>query len=101
MIEKVISRYIHTNEVFCGLGREDLYQKGPATLCEAAVTYDGTSAQFSTYATAVIRNHLFSHCKSANTCQRNLPAVFLDDCGADDGRPRPTRSRPYLTGWMS
>ena len=89
LIDKVISRYIHTDEGVCGLGRDDLYQEGAAALCKAAATYDGTSAQFGTYATAVIRNHLFNHCKTINAGQRNLPAVSLDDCGSDDGRPPP------------
>ena len=78
VIDKVISRYIHTDEGVCGLGWDDLYQEGAMALCKAAATYDGTSAQFSTYATTVIRNHLFNHCKAANTRQRNLPAVSLD-----------------------
>ena len=30
VIDKVISRYIHTNEGVCGLGRDDLYQEGAA-----------------------------------------------------------------------
>ena len=89
LIDKVISWYIHTNEGVCGLDRDDLYQEGAAALCKAAATYDGTSAQFSTYATAVIRNHLLNHCKAVNAGQRNLPAVSLDDCGSDDGRPPP------------
>ena len=89
VIDKVISRYIHTNEAVCGLDPDDLYQEGAAALCKAAATYDGTSAQFSTYATAVIRNHLLNHCKAVNAGQRNLPTVSLDDCGSDDSRPPP------------
>ena len=58
VIDKVISRYIHVNEGICGLGRGDLYQEGAMALCKAAATYDGVSAQFGTYATTVIRNHL-------------------------------------------
>ncbi len=89
VIDKVISRYIHVNEGVCSLGWDDLYQEGAAALCKAAATYEGGSAQFSTYATAVIRNHLLNHCKAVNTGQRNLPAVSLDDSGPDDRRPPP------------
>ena len=98
LIDKVISWYIHTNEGVCGLDRDDLYQEGAAALCKAAATYDGTSAQFSTYATAVIRNHLLNHCKAVNAGQRNLPAVSLDDCGSDDGRPPPCPEPPVPDG---
>lgn len=66
LIDKVISRCIHANEGVCGLGRDDLYQEGASALCKAAATYDGTSAQFSTYAATVIRNHLLNHCKAIN-----------------------------------
>ncbi len=91
VIDKVISRYIHVNESVCGLGWDDLYQEGAAALCKAAATYDGSSAQFSTYATAVIRNHLLNHCKAVNT-ELSVPdgvdallgqldaADFLADC---------------------
>lgn len=89
VIDKVISRCIHANEGVCGLGRDDLYQEGAAALCKAAATYDGSSAQFSTYAATVIRNHLLDHCKAINAGQRNLPAVSLDDSGQEDGRPPP------------
>ena len=89
VIDKVISRYIHVNEGVCGLGRDDRYQEGASALCKAAATYDGTSAQFSTYAATVIRNHLLNHCRAVNASQRNLPAVSLDDTGPEDGRPPP------------
>ena len=89
VIDKVISRCIHANEGICGLGRDDLYQEGASALCKAAATYDGTSAQFSTYAATVIRNHLLNHCKAINAGQQNLPAVSLDDTGPEDDRPPP------------
>ncbi len=89
VIDKVIARCIHANEGVCGLGRDDLYQEGAAALCKAAATYDGTSAQFSTYAATVVRNHLLNHCRAVNASQRNLPAVSLDDSGQEDGRPPP------------
>ena len=89
VIDRVISRYIHVNEGICGLGRDDLYQEGAMALCKAAATYDGVSAQFGTYATTVIRNHLLNHCKSVNASQRNLPALSLDAGGSEDDRPPP------------
>jgi len=89
VIDKVISRYINVNEGVFGLGRDDLYQEGAMALCKAAATYDGTSASFSTYATTVIRNHLFSHCKAVNTGQRKLPSISLDAGDSEDGRPPP------------
>ena len=89
VIDKVIARCIHANESVCGLGRDDLYQEGAAALCKAAATYDGTSAQFSTYATTVVRNHLLNYCRAVNASQRSLPAVSLDDNGQEDGRPPP------------
>ena len=58
-------------------------------LCKAAATYDGKSARFDTYATTVIRNHLYNCCKAANTRQRILPSVSLDADDPDgDGPPR-------------
>ena len=89
VIDKVISRYINVNEDVCGLGRDDLYQEGAVALCKAASAYDGTSARFSTYATTVVRNHLYNHCKAVNTGRRNLPSVSLDMEGPDDDRPPP------------
>ena len=58
-------------------------------LCKAAATYDGKSAQFDTYATTVIRNHLYNCCKAVNTRQRILPSVSLDAGDPDeDGPPK-------------
>ena len=67
LVSRVISRHIRTNEGVCGLGRDDLSQEGALALCRAAASYNGTSAQFSTYAAAVIRNHLLDCCKATNT----------------------------------
>lgn len=89
VIDKTIRRFIHPDENVCGLGYSDLYQEGALALCKAAATYDGTSAQFSTYATAIIRNHLYNCCKSANTRQKKLPAVSLDIDFSEEGRPPP------------
>ncbi len=84
LVGKTISRYIQTKEHVCGLGYDDLYQEGCVALCRAAATYDGTSAQFSTYATTLIRNHLLDCCRAAGNRQRLLPSLSLD-AGDEDG----------------
>lgn len=95
VIDKVISRYIYSNEAVCGLGRDDLYQEGAMALCKAASTYDGISAQFSTYATTVVRNHLLNHCNTVNTERRHLPSVSLSAAvSEDDPLPFPEPSAP-------
>ncbi len=88
VIGKTINLFICPDEDVEGLGLDDLYQEGAMALCKAAATYDGTSAQFSTYATTVIRNHLYNCCKKANTRQRKLPSVSLD---IDHTERNPTR----------
>ncbi|MDE6261166.1 MAG: sigma-70 family RNA polymerase sigma factor [Oscillospiraceae bacterium] len=88
VIGKTINLFIYPDEDVEGLGQDDLYQEGAMALCKAAATYDGVSAQFSTYATTVIRNHLYNCCKKANTRQRKLPSVSLDiDCSDEDQPP--------------
>ena len=81
------SRHIRTNEGVYGLGRDDLSQEGALALCRAAATYNGTSAQFSTYAAAVIRNHLLDCCKAANTQQKHLCSLPVGSGFADDEHP--------------
>ena len=89
LIDKTISLFIDPDERVCDLSRSDLYQEGAIALCKASATYDGKSAQFSTYATTVIRNHLYNCCKAANTRQRILPSVSLNAGSSDeDGPPR-------------
>ena len=83
----VISRHIRTNEGVYDLGRDDLSQEGALALCRAAATYNGTSAQFSTYAAAVIRNHLLDCCKAANTQQNHLCSLPVGSGFADDEHP--------------
>ena len=83
----VISRHIRTNEGVYGLGRDDLSQEGALAVCRAAATYNGTSAQFSTYAAAVIRNHLLDCCKAANTQQKHLCSLPVGSGFADDEHP--------------
>lgn len=89
VIEKTISQFIHLDEGINDPRYADLYQEGAMALCKAAVTYDGKSAQFSTYATTVIRNHLHNCCKADRTRQRNLPSVSLDIDRSDEDRPPP------------
>lgn len=95
LVDKVIARSIHTNEAVCGLGYEDLRQEGCLALCRAAATYDGASAQFSTYATTLIRNHLLDCCKAVGARLRNLPAIPLDVGPPAEGRP-PGFSEPSV-----
>lgn len=91
VIEKTISQFIYLDEGTNDPRYADLYQEGAVALCKASVTYDGKSAQFSTYATTVIRNHLYNCCKADRTRQRNLPCVSLDiDRSEEDHTP------PYL-----
>lgn len=89
VIEKTIQLFIHPDETVDGLGYDDLYQEGAIALCKAAATYDGKSAQFSTYATTVVRNHLYNCCRKANTRQRKLPSVSLDIDHSDEDQPPP------------
>ncbi len=91
VIDKTINLFISADEDICGLGWNDLYQEGAVALCKAAATYDGASAQFDTYATTVIRNHLYNCCKAANTRQRKLPSVSLDLDFSDEDSPPPYR----------
>lgn len=91
VIDKTINLFINPDEDVCDLGRSDLYQEGAIALCKAVATYDGKSAQFDTYATAVIRNHLYNRCKAVNTRQRILPSVSLDAGDPDEDGPPPYR----------
>lgn len=89
VIDKVINLFINPDEDVCDLGRSDLYQEGAIALCKAAATYDGKSARFTTYATTVIRNHLYNCCKAVNTRRRILPSISLDEGDPDeDGPPK-------------
>lgn len=91
VIDKAIKLFINPDEDICGLGYSDLYQEGAVALCKAASTYDGRSAQFETYATTVIRNHLYNCCKSVNTHERKLPSVSLDIDFSEEDQPPPYR----------
>ena len=79
LVRICIRRYIDVNESICGMGYDDLYQEGCEALCHAAASYDGREeTQFSTYAGAVIRNHLLDHCRYIRAKRRSAPVVSLD-----------------------
>jgi RNA polymerase sigma factor (sigma-70 family) len=79
LLHWTIRRYIDADETVVGLGYEDLYQEASIGLCRAAATYDGGSAQFSTYAITVIRNHLLDHCRKIQANRKNLPVISMED----------------------
>lgn len=95
VIEKTISMFICLDAGADDPRYPDLYQEGAMALCKAAATYDGKSAQFSTYATTVIRNHLYNCCKADHIRQRNLPSVSLDIDRSDEDRP-PAYAEPSV-----
>ncbi len=83
---------IKINEGVHGLGYDDLYQEGSVALCRAAASYDGFSAQFATYASTLIRNHLLDCCKAVSTRQKHCLPVgpgFADD-GHSPSLPEPS-----------
>lgn len=95
LVDKAISRYIRVNENVCDLSYDDLCQEGRVALCRAAATYDGVSAQFNTYATALIRNHLLDCCKAVSARLRNLPVIPLDAGPPEEDKP-PGISEPSV-----
>jgi len=75
-----LRHFIRSDERVCGLGYDDLYQEGCVALCHAAVSYNSEkAAQFHSYATHVIRNHLLDHCRRIQTQQKNAPTISLED----------------------
>ena len=96
LVSRIISRHIRINEGVCGLGYDDLSQEGALALCRAAATYNGTSAQFSTYAAAVIRNHLLDCCKAVNTQQKHLCSLPVGPGFADDDEHPPSVPEPSV-----
>jgi RNA polymerase sigma factor (sigma-70 family) len=87
LVKRTIFRCIKINENVCGLGYDDLYQEGAVALCRAAATYDGVSAQFATYATTLIHNHLLDCCKAANAQQKHLSSLPVAPAFSDDEHP--------------
>lgn len=96
LVSRIISRHIRINEGVCGLGYDDLSQEGALALCRAAATYNGTSAQFSTYAAAVIRNHLLDCCKAVNIQQKHLCSLPVGPGFADDDEHPPSVPEPSV-----
>lgn len=90
LIRWTIWKFIDVKEEICGMGYDDLYQEGALALCYAAATYLPGSAQFSSYAVTVIRNHLLDHCRRITAQRRNVPTCPLD-APADVDRPPPVR----------
>ena len=94
IVRSCVLRCIDINESVCGMGYDDLYQEGCVALCHAAASYDsGAGAQFSTYAAAVIRNHLLDHCRYIQAKRRSAPMISLDSY-AEDSAPRDHLRRP-------
>ncbi len=87
LVKRTILRYIKTNEGVYGLGYDDLFQEGSVALCRAAATYDGVSAQFATYASTLIRNHLLDCCKAASAQQKHLCELPIGFGFADEESP--------------
>jgi len=73
----VVRHFISTNQGVCGLEYDDLYQEGCIALWSAAGSFDeGKGAQFHTYATTVIRNHLVDYCRHIQS--RTVPTAPLE-----------------------
>ena len=69
IVHWVIRENICVNENTFGYGYDDLFQEGCIWLCQAAMTYDMTLAQFGTYAKTVVRNGLYSYCRQVSILQ--------------------------------
>lgn len=84
MVRSCVLRCIDLDESICGMGYDDLYQEGCVALCHAAASYDSQAgAKFSTYASAVIRNHLLDHCRYLQAKRRSAPVISLDSYDED------------------
>ena len=84
LVRSCVLRCIDLDESVCGMGYDDLYQEGCVALCHAAASYDSQAgAKFSTYASAVIRNHLLDHCRYLQAKRRSAPVISLDSYDED------------------
>jgi len=72
IVKWAIYDHIRVNEKFYGLGYDDLFQEGCVWLCKAASAYDGSLAQFETYAQVVVKNGLLSYCRGIYNKQKNM-----------------------------
>jgi len=68
VVEWSIYNNIQVNEQVQGLGYDDLYQVGCLALCEATLSYNG-STKFNTYAKTFVRNRLIDHCRKIKRVQ--------------------------------
>jgi RNA polymerase sigma factor (sigma-70 family) len=85
IVKWAIYNHITVNESIPGLGYDDLFQEGCLCLCHAAITYDGKTAAFETYAQVVVRNGLFTYCKKMYGKQKNIDSIEdLPQNPADD-----------------
>jgi RNA polymerase sigma factor (sigma-70 family) len=75
IVKWAIYHHITVNESIPGLGYDDLFQEGCLCLCHAAVTYDGETAAFETYAQVVVRNGLFTYCKKIFGKHKNVVSI--------------------------
>lgn len=93
VVDWVLLDYIKANEGIVGLGQEDLRQEGYVWLCQAAASYNGTSASFGTYARKVVRNGLLSYCR---TVGRHPPILSLDSPQPPDSSASGPRAEPSI-----
>ena len=84
IVKWAVYRHIRVSENRYGLGYDDLYQEGCIWLCHAAATYDGSRAQFDTYAQVVVRNGLISYCRAIYAKQKNMVTMSGFCSDSDD-----------------
>ena len=81
VVHWVIMSNIHVNERIYGFNYDDLFQEGCVWLCRAAVSYDESLSQFSTYAKKVVCNGLLSYCRGMCDKQRHFTRLELGEHG--------------------
>lgn len=78
LVRNTIVGVISRNESVQGMGYDDLFQTGCEALCHASINYRAEKgASFRTFASLVIRNRLFSHCRIINRLQ--TPLEYLEE----------------------
>lgn len=79
---KDVVKYYGRNLYLLGADSDDLMQEGMMGLMKAANTYDGSKSAFKTYASACIKNCLYSAVKkfASNKNQALNLSDSLDDC---------------------
>lgn len=81
VVHWVIIENIHVNERIYGFNYDDLFQEGCIWLCRAAVSYNTSLSQFSTYAKKVVRNGLISYCRGMCDKQRRFSRLEIGEHG--------------------